>query len=107
MTGDGGRDGKRGDWGEVLGGEGGDHREVWMPRGRMGGKDLESGPACLATWQTDKINAKVNKDIAVTEKEPEIFLSLFHPARWPLSVRLCLVSGARERDREPRRLYCS
>ena len=34
---------------------------------------MESGPAA---WQTDKINAKINKDIVVPEKEQQIFLSL-------------------------------
>ena len=58
---------------------------------------MESGPAA---WQTDKINAKVNKDIAVTEKEPEIFLSFTLLAGRYLSVSLCLVSeGESERAR--------
>ena len=83
---------------------------AWME----GGRGIWKVALLLArqSRQTDKINAKVNKDIVVPEKEPEIFLSPSPSllARWPLSVRLCLVSGKRERERaseSQERPYCS
>ena len=56
---------------------------TWMEGGF--GKWLGACPACSPAWQTDKINAKVNKDIVVPEKERARDLSLLARslARWP------------------------